>query len=520
LTTSFTLMVPWTALAEPSESLEISGDGVNKPVVFSLSQLQAMPQYQHVFSTINTWPTKKWYMGEGVKLRYLLELAEIKENAQLLVFSSVDGYTVTLTVKELLNDKRYYFPGLKDNSSGDGSIPGSPEGAEEVEPILALVSAEGSRNPAAMNDMDSLLLMYGQRVVTEQTNNIFLKYINKIEVLTTAPPRWDNPKTSAGSGEVSEGTLIQLSTKSNDADKIHYTTDGSTPTINSPVFNWSAKRWWNQRPDNLNDINKPIEITKDTVIKAITIGPGKEDSDVVTFSYKIGNSTSGQGLPAGPPTGVTLDQNQVNLKVGGTFMLEAKVGPDNSVDKRVIWSSSDTRVATVDNHGLVTVIGPGEAVITAKTVVGNLTASCTVKVNDENAGSQSSKPVALNLKEDKVQKKSAIELDLIKAKQIAATPATVVNKNGKLPAQQEVPEANQSYLAPKEVAATDTVNTINVPPQQIPNLAGHILEVSVEPVVVQTEQNSSNELLVIIWFILFLSGGVGRYLEYKKEVTS
>ncbi len=518
MATSFTLMVPWTALAEPSESLEISGDGVNKPVLFSLSQLQAMPQYQHVYSTINTWPTKKWYMGEGVKLRYLMELAEIKENAQLLVFSSVDGYTVTLTVTELLNDKRYYFPGLKDNSSGDGSIPGSPEGAEEVEPILALVSAEGSRNPTAMNDMDSLLLMYGQRVVTEQTNNIFLKYINKIEVLTTAPPKWDNPRASTGSGEISTGTLIELSTKSNDADKIHYTTDGSTPTINSPVFNWSAKRWWNQRPDNLNDINKPIEITKDTVIKAITIGPGKEDSEVVTFLYKIGNS-SGQDLPAGPPTGVTLDQNQVNLKVGGTFLLEAKVGPDNSVDKRVIWSSSDTRVATVDNHGLVTVIGPGEAVITARTVVDNLTASCTVKVNNESAGSQSSKPVALNIKEDKVQTKPAIESDLIKPKQVATAPATVVNQNGQLSARQEAPETNQSYLAPKEVVNA-IANTINVRPQQVDSLAGHILEVSVEPVAVQTEQNSLNELLVIIWFILFLSGGVGRYMEYKKEVTS
>jgi len=40
---------------------------------------------------------------------------------------------VTFTVKELLADRRYYFPGLKENHQSDGSIPGSPEDAKEVE---------------------------------------------------------------------------------------------------------------------------------------------------------------------------------------------------------------------------------------------------------------------------------------------------------------------------------------------------------------------------------------------------
>ena len=53
------------------------------------------------------------------------------------------------------------------------SIPGSAEGAEEVEPILALVSAEGSKDFAAMNERDAPLLVLGQRAVTEQTNQLF-----------------------------------------------------------------------------------------------------------------------------------------------------------------------------------------------------------------------------------------------------------------------------------------------------------------------------------------------------------
>ena len=37
LTGSFNLMIPGVAIAEPSNSLEITGDGVTKPVTFTLA---------------------------------------------------------------------------------------------------------------------------------------------------------------------------------------------------------------------------------------------------------------------------------------------------------------------------------------------------------------------------------------------------------------------------------------------------------------------------------------------------
>ena len=72
-----------------------------------------------------------------------------------------------------------------------------------------------------------------------------------------------------------------------DDDKIYYTTDGISPTIDSLMYNPIASRWQSSRADIFDTINHPIEITRDTTIKAITIGPGKMDSDVVTFSYKL-----------------------------------------------------------------------------------------------------------------------------------------------------------------------------------------------------------------------------------------
>lgn len=79
-----------------------------------------------------------------------------------------------------------------------------------------------------------------------------------------------------------------------------------------------------------------------------------------------------------PPAGVTLDQETLNLKVGSTFRLQATIEPFEATDKSVTWSSSDISVATVDDSGLVSVVGPGNAVITVSTVVGNMSASCSV----------------------------------------------------------------------------------------------------------------------------------------------
>jgi hypothetical protein len=229
---SCSLAAPTTVLAAPSDSLEITGDGVTNPVTFTREELQGMKeQKQLTYSAINTWPTKKWYVGKGVPLRHLLQLAGMKEDAQLLKFISNDGYSVTLTVKELLEDKRYYFPHFKDNSAGadgDGNIPGSTAGAKQVEPMIGFMTVEGSDNPDYMSDLNTLLLMMGQRSVTEQTGNLFVKYLNKIEVSTAEPPQWDTPKANPDSGVVPKGTMVALSNINMDDDKVYYTTDEST----------------------------------------------------------------------------------------------------------------------------------------------------------------------------------------------------------------------------------------------------------------------------------------------------
>jgi len=226
----------------------------------------------------------------------------MKGNAQQIKFYSNDGYYKTFTVQELLEDERYRFPKFKSgNSDADGHIKGSSSGAVRVDTILALKSAEGTDNPAYMNDSDSLLLMLGQRAVTEQTGPQFVKYINEIEVLTSSPSRWDKPTAVPAGGTVASGTAVELHSTFDDEDKVYYTLDGSIPDMDSQMYNVVAKRWWSSRGEaTVKEINKPVLLTADTTIKAITIGPGKLSSDVAEFTYKVTGTvinTSGQIRP-------------------------------------------------------------------------------------------------------------------------------------------------------------------------------------------------------------------------------
>lgn len=81
-----------------------------------------------------------------------------------------------------------------------------------------------------------------------------------------------------------------------------------------------------------------------------------------------------------PVTGVSLDQEAATLKVRDTLTLTPTVAPANATNKEVTWSSSDTKVATVDSTGLVTAKGIGTATITVKTKDQEKTAAATITV--------------------------------------------------------------------------------------------------------------------------------------------
>lgn len=78
-------------------------------------------------------------------------------------------------------------------------------------------------------------------------------------------------------------------------------------------------------------------------------------------------------------TSVSLNKSSTSIQAGQTETLVATVAPDNATNKSVTWTSSNEKVATVEN-GVVTAKAVGTATITVKTVDGNKTATCKVTV--------------------------------------------------------------------------------------------------------------------------------------------
>ncbi|WP_238915251.1 Ig-like domain-containing protein [Clostridium sp. YIM B02555] len=76
-------------------------------------------------------------------------------------------------------------------------------------------------------------------------------------------------------------------------------------------------------------------------------------------------------------TSLNLDKSSLNLNTGDTQNLVATTTP---AGMQVAWTSSDPSIATVDSNGNVTGVKEGQATITAKTVQGNLSATCIVTV--------------------------------------------------------------------------------------------------------------------------------------------
>lgn len=79
-------------------------------------------------------------------------------------------------------------------------------------------------------------------------------------------------------------------------------------------------------------------------------------------------------------TGVELNKQSLEMRVDETAQLIATIVPAEAESIPVTWETSDEKIASVSENGLVTAVAAGEATITAK--AGKVTASCSVKVSD------------------------------------------------------------------------------------------------------------------------------------------
>ncbi len=273
----FILAAPQVSDASEPIALTVTGDGVEKTVQFTWADLEALPQATYTYSGYNRYPSLKIFEDmTGPTLKTILDVAGLKDNAQLIRVKESGGSYSDYTKKQLLDDPRYYFPDVENPGDVVGWPPErSEEGKILVETMLALNLANGK-------------LLFGQRAPLEP---IVCKSLTiddvcgggTIEVTTGPLEQWESPNVDIAPGTVVPGTEVKLQYEdgTNTRPIIYYTLDGTEPTNKSIIANISY-------PYFQPKLNAPVPINGNITIKAKAIGFGKLDSEVVTFEYNLG----------------------------------------------------------------------------------------------------------------------------------------------------------------------------------------------------------------------------------------
>ena len=67
-----------------------------------------------------------------------------------------------------------------------------------------------------------------------------------------------------------------------------------------------------------------------------------------------------------PAADIVLSEDTIEVKEEEVITVSCTVYPQDATDKKIVWTSSDDKVATVNELGTITAVGKGECVITAK----------------------------------------------------------------------------------------------------------------------------------------------------------
>ncbi|WP_455671950.1 Ig-like domain-containing protein [Phocaeicola sp.] len=140
-------------------------------------------------------------------------------------------------------------------------------------------------------------------------------------------------------------------------------------------------------PDNATD--KTINWTSsDTSIATIktdgTVTGIKEGNCTITATDKSGNHKAECQLTVKPISvkGITLNDATIKLEMGEQKQLTYAITPTNAANQDVKWSVKDNAIASISEDGIITANKLGETKVTVKTIDGEYTAECTIKVVD------------------------------------------------------------------------------------------------------------------------------------------
>lgn len=314
-------------------------------------------------------------------------------------------YTFKLSHKNLLKGKeKYFYIEIKD---GSGNIQNSrfrvyvKKGKYAIDDAPRVKGFSISGNKMSFIVRDAGGSKYA-KILDLNNNNKQIKYFTKLKK-GDAPVEIDISKCKEKDGQyklkiitedrykVSASRTISFRLKPIEVTQVKLDKDNLSMDINEvkqlkatikPNNATNTDIKWTSSDENV------VKVDNKGKVKAIATGTAtitaktnneKEAKCNVTVSEKV--------IETVEATKIQLDSKKFTIYKGETKQLKATIEPKNVTNKTVTWSSSNTKVATVDkNNGKIKAIAAGTATITAKTDNGKK-AICKVTVEIKNDNS-------------------------------------------------------------------------------------------------------------------------------------
>ncbi len=160
----------------------------------------------------------------------------------------------------------------------------------------------------------------------------------------------NNPPTAVAEANITSGTVPLT---------VNFTNGSSTDDGNIIQTNWD---FGDGSPGNTGGFPHNVSHTFTIAgIYTVTLTVTDDGSPALTHTDTI-TITVFDNIPV---TGINLSPTALSMTMGALEILTATIIPASATNTNVIWSSSNTAVATVDTNGNVTGVGNGTAVITA-----------------------------------------------------------------------------------------------------------------------------------------------------------
>lgn len=134
------------------------------------------------------------------------------------------------------------------------------------------------------------------------------------------------------------------------------------------------------------DIRGAVWTSGDSLVAVVTpdglvrcVGPGRTAITARLEGTSL-SATYDLTVAARATQSIAFSEPTLSLLIGEEQPTALVFTPANADDRRVVYTSSDTAVATVSSQGVITARGRGKAIVRARTVGGGQTAECLVSV--------------------------------------------------------------------------------------------------------------------------------------------